>query len=145
LVVKALKGSFMIWVKVKPETLASNNKRKHKSDSDDEDNNEEERPIVEEIIESVDEEYEGEVAVSQILFLAVHGFNVSDYLGFLKSQIPENTCQIECSRPKSCPVPLALYVTVASVRHSNCGNVLKPHLPSTEPEMDGSESTVCPS
>jgi hypothetical protein len=72
LVVKVLKGSFMIWVKAKPETLASNNKRKHKSDSDDEDNNEEE------IIESVDEEYEGEVVASQILFLEVHEFNVSD-------------------------------------------------------------------
>jgi Fe-S-cluster containining protein len=97
----------MIWVKAKRETLASNNKRKHESDSDDEDNNEEERQIAEEITESVDEEYEGEVAVSQILFLAVRGFNVSDCLGFSKSQIPGNTCQIECSRPKSCPVPLA--------------------------------------
>jgi hypothetical protein len=46
----------MIWVKAKPETLAINNKRKHESSSDDENNNEEERQIVEEIIESVDEE-----------------------------------------------------------------------------------------
>jgi hypothetical protein len=28
LVVKALKGSFMIWVKAKPETLVSNNRKK---------------------------------------------------------------------------------------------------------------------
>jgi hypothetical protein len=56
LVVKALKGSFMIWVKTKPETLASNNKRRDESSSDDENNNEEERQIAEEIIESVDEE-----------------------------------------------------------------------------------------
>jgi hypothetical protein len=46
----------MIWVKTKPETLASNNRRKHKSSSDDENNNEEERQIAEGISESVDEE-----------------------------------------------------------------------------------------
>jgi hypothetical protein len=56
LVVKGLKGSFMICVKAKPETLASNNKRKHESISDDENNNEEERQIAEEIIESEGEE-----------------------------------------------------------------------------------------
>jgi hypothetical protein len=56
LVVKGLKGSFMIWVKAKPETLATINRRKHESSSDDENNNEEERQIAEEIIESVDEE-----------------------------------------------------------------------------------------
>jgi hypothetical protein len=56
LVVKVLKGSFMIWVKIKPETLASNNKRKHENSSDDENNNEEEKQIAEEIIESIDEE-----------------------------------------------------------------------------------------
>jgi hypothetical protein len=56
LVIKALKGSFMIWVKAKPETLASNNKRKRESSSENENNNEEERQIAEEIIESVDEE-----------------------------------------------------------------------------------------
>jgi hypothetical protein len=56
LVVKALKGSFMIWDKAKAETLASNNKRKHESSSDDENNNEEERQIAEEIIESTGEE-----------------------------------------------------------------------------------------
>jgi hypothetical protein len=46
----------MIWAKVKPETLASSNKRKHENGSDDENNNEEERQIAGEIIESVDEE-----------------------------------------------------------------------------------------
>jgi hypothetical protein len=55
LVVKWLKGSFMIWVKAKPESLAIHNKRKHESGSDDENNNEEDRQIAEEIIESVDE------------------------------------------------------------------------------------------
>jgi hypothetical protein len=34
IVVKALKGSFMIWVKAKPETLVSNNRRKEKEASD---------------------------------------------------------------------------------------------------------------
>jgi hypothetical protein len=43
LVLKELKGSFMIWAKAKPETLASNNRRKHESSSDDENSNEEER------------------------------------------------------------------------------------------------------
>jgi hypothetical protein len=56
LVVKALKRSFMVWVKVEQETLASNNKKKHESSSEEEENNEEERQIAEKIIESVDEE-----------------------------------------------------------------------------------------
>jgi hypothetical protein len=38
LVVKALKGSFMIWIKANPETLASKNQRKHENSSDDENN-----------------------------------------------------------------------------------------------------------
>jgi hypothetical protein len=41
--------------------------------------------------------------VSQILFLAVRGFNVSDCLGLPKSQIPGNACQVECSSPKIQP------------------------------------------
>jgi hypothetical protein len=41
LVVRALKGSFMIWVKAKPEILVSN--RKIKEESDDKEGNEEER------------------------------------------------------------------------------------------------------
>jgi hypothetical protein len=51
LVFKALRGSFMIRVKAKPETLVSNNRKKERAISDDE-----ERNIAEEIIESVDEE-----------------------------------------------------------------------------------------
>jgi hypothetical protein len=34
LVVTALKGCFMIWIKAKPETLASNKRRKEEKDSD---------------------------------------------------------------------------------------------------------------
>jgi hypothetical protein len=52
LVVRALKGSFMIWVKAKPETLASN--RRIKEESDDNDDNEEERSIREKVIEEID-------------------------------------------------------------------------------------------
>jgi hypothetical protein len=36
LVVRALKGSFMIWVKEKPEILVSNNRRKKEDESDEE-------------------------------------------------------------------------------------------------------------
>jgi hypothetical protein len=54
LVVRALKGSFMIWVKAKPETLVSN--RKIKEESEDEETNEEERKIREKVIEEIDEE-----------------------------------------------------------------------------------------
>jgi hypothetical protein len=56
LVVEALKGSFMIYVKAKPETLVSNNRRREKEESDDEEIIDEERHIGEEVIESVDEE-----------------------------------------------------------------------------------------
>jgi hypothetical protein len=56
LVVKALKGSFMTWVKTKPEALVSNNRRKEREVSDDEEIIDEERHIAEEVIESVDEE-----------------------------------------------------------------------------------------
>jgi hypothetical protein len=79
---------------------------------------------------------------SRILFLAVRGFNVRDYLGFHKSKIAGNACQVECIRPKSCRVPLARYIAVVSMRPSNCGNYLKTHLPSTESERDGRESHV---
>jgi hypothetical protein len=54
LVVRALKGSFMIWVKGKPETLVSN--RRIKEESDDDDANEEERNIREKVIREIDEE-----------------------------------------------------------------------------------------
>jgi hypothetical protein len=50
----ALKGSFMIWVKAKTETLASNKKRKEKRIEEEAD--EEERQIAERIIEEVDDE-----------------------------------------------------------------------------------------
>jgi hypothetical protein len=57
LVVRALKGSSMIWVKAKPDTLANNNKRRQEiSSEDDDNNNNEKRNVAEEIIESVDEE-----------------------------------------------------------------------------------------
>jgi hypothetical protein len=56
LVIKALKESFMIWVKAKPDTLANNNRRNQESSSDEENDDGEERSIAEEIIESVDEE-----------------------------------------------------------------------------------------
>jgi hypothetical protein len=54
LVVRASKGSFMIWVKAKPETLVSN--RRIKEESDDDDANEEERNIREKVIREIDEE-----------------------------------------------------------------------------------------
>jgi shikimate kinase len=54
--VKALKESFMIWVKAKPETLVSNNRKKQEKDSDEEEINEEERHIAEKIIELVDDD-----------------------------------------------------------------------------------------
>jgi hypothetical protein len=92
-----------------------------------------------------EERYEGEVAASQILFLAGAGLMCQIAWGTLSSQIPGNACQVECSRPKSCRVPSSPYVAVASARPSNCGNILKPHLPSTESERDGSESTMWPS
>jgi hypothetical protein len=56
LVVKALKGSSMIWVKANPKTLVSNNRKKEKAVSDYEEIIDEERDIAEEVIESVDEE-----------------------------------------------------------------------------------------
>jgi hypothetical protein len=42
LVVRALKGSFMIWVKAKPETFASNRKKKEETENENENENEEE-------------------------------------------------------------------------------------------------------
>jgi dsDNA-specific endonuclease/ATPase MutS2 len=51
LVVKALKGSFMICVKAKPDTLANNNKKRQEISSDEENEEEEERNTAEEIIE----------------------------------------------------------------------------------------------
>jgi hypothetical protein len=36
LVVKALKGSLMLWVKAKPEMLANNNKKNQENSSDEE-------------------------------------------------------------------------------------------------------------
>jgi hypothetical protein len=54
LVVRALKGSFMIWVKAKPETLASNRKKKKEPENENED--EKERYIREKVIEEIDEE-----------------------------------------------------------------------------------------
>jgi hypothetical protein len=56
LVVTGLKGSFMIWVKAKPETLVSNNRRREKEITDAEEIIDEERHIAEEFIESHDEE-----------------------------------------------------------------------------------------
>jgi hypothetical protein len=60
------------------------------------------------------------------------GFNGSDCLRFCSPRVPGNVCQVECSRPKSCWVPLAPYVAVASVRPSNCRNAIKSHFPSTD-------------
>jgi hypothetical protein len=54
LVIRALKGSFMIWVKAKPETLVSN--RRIKEEPDEEEYNEGEREIREKVIEEIDEE-----------------------------------------------------------------------------------------
>jgi hypothetical protein len=54
LVVRAIKGSFMIWVKAKPETLVSN--RRIKEETDDDDANEEERDIREKVIMKIDED-----------------------------------------------------------------------------------------
>jgi hypothetical protein len=54
LIIRALKGSFMIWVKAKPETLACNKIIKEKPKEEEAD--EEERKIAERIIEDIDEE-----------------------------------------------------------------------------------------
>jgi hypothetical protein len=40
LVVRAIKGSFMIWVKAKPETLANNRRIKEDEDENDDDRRE---------------------------------------------------------------------------------------------------------
>jgi hypothetical protein len=53
LVVKAIKGSFMIWVKAKPETLASNRKVKKEEEEDDDPS---EREIREKVIQDIDED-----------------------------------------------------------------------------------------
>jgi hypothetical protein len=55
LVIRALKRSFMIWVKAKPETLVSNRKIKEE-EPEEEIIGEEERDIREKIIEEIDEE-----------------------------------------------------------------------------------------
>jgi hypothetical protein len=87
---------------------------------------------------------EGEVAASRILSLALRGFNGSDCLRCRILQIPGNACQVECKVPIP-PGVFHMVFLVASVRPSNCRNVLKSHQPSTESERDGSESAVWPS